>query len=532
MPDGDRPRGRAAEAAGDGRGDRHADRRAGAATCARGIRGREVEPTGLSFRAVYERFPVAIKGAFVLRAADGEPHQVRIDQRVAQGVLGAVHRAADRRVRDPRGGADAGHVRAVRGRRPWNLDPGWYALECRRRRRRHRGDACSRASGSRSAGPAGRCARARSRLAGRSATRPSVRLECAGDSRADRVRRRGRTDREAVGGRSLRTPSCRSSTIAEAGAGRSSPIPCCASTPSSRSRQGRRSRGDPAPVGVSAVTGTVAAMWIAALDAVFPRSCAGCGRGPWPFCDRCAAALQPLGPPWCARCGRPSILDVSRLPRLPAGTPSHRRARRSSYAGPARRAVHRLKFSGWRDVASALARGDAHVSGRCPRSTLSRGCPSRARRLAERGYDQARALATAVAREQAECRSSACSAGARRHRSAGAARRHRPAPRGAGCVHGREGGAAAGPVRRRRPHHGRDGGGVRRRARPRRAPARSTCWPRRGRSTTAPPRCVSASRPAYPRDGPSSGSVVARGSSPVVDASRGRNDPRKATVGG
>jgi hypothetical protein len=25
--------------------------------------------------------------------------------------------------------------------------------------------------------------------------------------------------------------------------------------------------------------------------------------------------------------------------------------------------------------------------------------------------------------------------------------------------------------------------------------------------------------------------VVARGSSPVVDASRGRNDPRKATVG-
>ena len=31
--------------------------------------------------------------------------------------------------------------------------------------------------------------------------------------------------------------------------------------------------------------------------------------------------------------------------------------------------------------------------------------------------------------------------------------------------------------------------------------------------------------------GPSSGSVVARGASPVVDASRGRNDPRKATLG-
>jgi hypothetical protein len=33
----------------------------------------------VSFRAVYERFPAAIKGAFVLRGADGEPHQVRID---------------------------------------------------------------------------------------------------------------------------------------------------------------------------------------------------------------------------------------------------------------------------------------------------------------------------------------------------------------------------------------------------------------------------------------------------------------------
>ena len=38
-------------------------------------------------------------------------------------------------------------------------------------------------------------------------------------------------------------------------------------------------------------------------------------------------------------------------------------------------------------------------------------------------------------------------------------------------------------------------------------------------------------RRAYTRPGPTSGSVVARGPSPVVDASRGRNDPRKATFG-
>ena len=37
--------------------------------------------------------------------------------------------------------------------------------------------------------------------------------------------------------------------------------------------------------------------------------------------------------------------------------------------------------------------------------------------------------------------------------------------------------------------------------------------------------------PSIYSDGLSTGSVVARGTSPVVDASRGRNDPRKATVG-
>jgi hypothetical protein len=33
----------------------------------------------VAFRAVFERFPAGIKGAFVLRGADGMPHQVRID---------------------------------------------------------------------------------------------------------------------------------------------------------------------------------------------------------------------------------------------------------------------------------------------------------------------------------------------------------------------------------------------------------------------------------------------------------------------
>jgi hypothetical protein len=33
----------------------------------------------ISFRAAYERFPATVKGAFVLRSADPDPHQVRIE---------------------------------------------------------------------------------------------------------------------------------------------------------------------------------------------------------------------------------------------------------------------------------------------------------------------------------------------------------------------------------------------------------------------------------------------------------------------
>jgi ComF family protein len=59
--------------------------------------------------------------------------------------------------------------------------------------------------------------------------------------------------------------------------------------------------------------------------------------------------------------------------------------------------VHRLKFSGWRDVAAALA--DAIVA--CepiPSVDVITWVPLARRRLAERGYDQARALASGLGR--------------------------------------------------------------------------------------------------------------------------------------
>lgn len=137
-------------------------------------------------------------------------------------------------------------------------------------------------------------------------------------------------------------------------------------------------------------------MSVRPLDLLFPRRCAGCGAGPWPFCRACRDALEPLSPPWCVRCGGPSLLDVPTCHECPPAAVTLVRAP-FRYAGPARRAVHRLKFSGWRDVAAALA--DAMVAAaEPPPADAVTWVPLARRRLAERGYDQARALAAAVGR--------------------------------------------------------------------------------------------------------------------------------------
>jgi predicted amidophosphoribosyltransferase len=96
------------------------------------------------------------------------------------------------------------------------------------------------------------------------------------------------------------------------------------------------------------------AAWMRAGEIWFPRRCAGCGVGTWPFCDACRARLVVLQPPWCERCGRPWSRSKPRCADCP---PEAIDTARSPFAfgGPARSAVHRLKFSGWRGVADALA---------------------------------------------------------------------------------------------------------------------------------------------------------------------------------
>ena len=132
----------------------------------------------------------------------------------------------------------------------------------------------------------------------------------------------------------------------------------------------------------------------AALDAIFPPACAACGRGAWPFCADCAATLVGLGGAACRRCGVPDAAEPDGCPSCPPGL--DRVLAPFAYEGAARAAILRLKFSGRRSVAAALASPMASAIGDA--TTVLTFVPLGAARRRERGFDQARLLAREVGR--------------------------------------------------------------------------------------------------------------------------------------
>ena len=152
------------------------------------------------------------------------------------------------------------------------------------------------------------------------------------------------------------------------------------------------------------------------LDLLFPRRCAGCGSGPWPFCPGCRTALARLGPPGCRRCGRPLAGLTSPCRDCP---PPGLTAARAAflYDGPARRALIRLKFGSARVVAPAVGAGMAEalvgwpppgwaglfdpleeaMMGRPLALPVVTWVPLGRARRRRRGFDQAEALASVVA---------------------------------------------------------------------------------------------------------------------------------------
>jgi hypothetical protein len=83
----------------------------------------------VSFRAAFERHPAAVKGAFLLRGADGLPHQVRLGSARAAEVTGA---GEERIALAPAVLEIAPTMDTFVPFEVSTLDllPGWYQLEC------------------------------------------------------------------------------------------------------------------------------------------------------------------------------------------------------------------------------------------------------------------------------------------------------------------------------------------------------------------------------------------------------------------
>lgn len=136
-----------------------------------------------------------------------------------------------------------------------------------------------------------------------------------------------------------------------------------------------------------------------ALDLIFPPRCVGCGRFGAFLCDQCLAATPVAAPPRCDRCwvamGTPGTCH-----RCRRGHPVLAGARAAFvYSGPAREAIHALKFKGLSAIAPQMAREMARVlAGWAPPVSVVVPVPLAGSRRRLRGYNQSELLAKEVAR--------------------------------------------------------------------------------------------------------------------------------------
>lgn len=130
-----------------------------------------------------------------------------------------------------------------------------------------------------------------------------------------------------------------------------------------------------------------------ALDLVFPPVCAGCERIGTFLCEPCIAAMPPAAGPRCGRCWQSQPEGDCGACRL---APPQFEALRAPFvlAGPAREAVHRLKYGGLAAAGDALAArlATAWRSWSLPADIVV-PVPLHPRRERLRGYNQAARLA-------------------------------------------------------------------------------------------------------------------------------------------
>ena len=154
------------------------------------------------------------------------------------------------------------------------------------------------------------------------------------------------------------------------------------------------------------VSGAVAGLGRAVLDAVLPPLCLGCNEivgAPGALCTRCWQGFSFIAPPYCARCADPFAVDpgASALcAQCLARPPRYRRARAALvYDQESRRLVLPFKHGDRTDMARAcgtwMARAGAEL---LADADIVAPVPLHWRRLLARRYNQAQLLARAVVR--------------------------------------------------------------------------------------------------------------------------------------
>jgi predicted amidophosphoribosyltransferase len=133
------------------------------------------------------------------------------------------------------------------------------------------------------------------------------------------------------------------------------------------------------------------------LDLVLPRRCVVCAAGGTQLCATCRAALPPLAPPLCARCGAPTAWPVERCRECAGRRLAFASARAAvAYDEDVRRLVRCWKERGVRGLAADLAGIVGERLAR-PDAELVTFVPADRRRRLERGYHPAEQLARALA---------------------------------------------------------------------------------------------------------------------------------------
>lgn len=166
-----------------------------------------------------------------------------------------------------------------------------------------------------------------------------------------------------------------------------------------------------------------------------PPRCAACGAaGRRPadvLCAGCRRALPWLDGPCCARCALP--LPRTRPHRCPAHDAPFAAAWSAvAYDGPARAAMHALKFAAARPLAAVMA---AQIAANAPPALLPADAaivavPAHPLRRRARGYDPAELIARALARRCGREPTPALERAAVRARQLGASAAQRRAPGG------------------------------------------------------------------------------------------------------